>query len=692
LFSRPYWSGRKLNIIDSQTSEDFYNLHLDKTDACMEQPVEFRENNEQSFPANTPIEINERIYRFVLNMPIVLFELDLSGKLLFVNDSTRFVIGYSPSELLGRDFWNILFSGDNNDPVKKITYLLETKGIVEDEFVINGIGNLPLKVFMYLQHSRGSDGEVTGLTGFFVNSNLRNVNHSQLAESEEKYRKLSEATSEGIVIHKKGEILEANDQFTRITGYTVDDLKSMDNTLNLVSEKDREKALNNLKTGFEGSYEVEYLKKDGTTAPVRIHVRNMTFREQPVRMIAISDLTEQRQVEAELRRERDLFSKIADTSPAGIIHFNRQGSIVFANRMAQRTLGLKGKNISEWTYNDSRWDIRRIDGTRIPDDDLPFRKVMDFGETVQDYLMSVVWSDGKRIFISVNASPLLNDKNEADGVITAVEDITESLCTENKLRTLNQRLMEHARNLSESNTDLEQFAYIASHDLREPLRMISGFTKLLEKRYKSKLDPVADEYINYITDGVERMERLISDLLSLSRISTKKQELKSVDCNAILKQVVVNLQAMLNEKKARIIYKDLPVITADPIQINQLFQNLISNAVKFNEKQPLVRISAENSGEYWKFSVEDNGIGIEPRNFKRIFQIFQRLHTRSEYAGSGMGLSICKKIIERHNGEIRLRSEPGKGSTFIFTIPVNNSDNYDNKLPENGDTIRLEEK
>ena len=250
---------------------------------------------------------------------------------------------------------------------------------------------------------------------------------------------------------------------------------------------------------------------------------------------------------------------------------------------------------------------------------------------------------------------------------TASRDELNKEITERKKAedTIQQTLEE----LRRSNKELDQFAYVASHDLQEPLRIVSGFIQLLQQRYQGKLDIQADEFINFAVKGVYQMQALINDLLTYSRIETRGKQFETVDCAKLLDRVLDDMEPMIRRNGAVITVGHLPEIKADAVQVTQLFRNLIGNAIKFrSDKPPEIFISAELKDNKWVFSVKDNGIGIESQYLDRIFVLFQRLHGRDKYEGTGIGLTICKKIVERHNGKIWVESQPGQGSTFYFTI------------------------
>lgn len=254
------------------------------------------------------------------------------------------------------------------------------------------------------------------------------------------------------------------------------------------------------------------------------------------------------------------------------------------------------------------------------------------------------------------------------GLVYAVaRDITERKCAEDMLR-------ETAAELTRSNDELSQFAYIASHDLQEPLRMVASFLQLLEKRYEAVLDPDGRRFIRFAVDGAKRMQSLIQDLLSLSRVQTRAKPAMPTDCAKIFRNVMDNLQIAVADANATVTCDSLPVILADSTQIAQLFQNLIDNALKFRGTEAVrIHVGAVRRKDGWEFSVSDNGLGIEAQFFERIFGIFQRLHAGGEFSGTGIGLAVCKKIVELHGGRIWLESKPGQGTIFFFTIPDKNA-------------------
>jgi light-regulated signal transduction histidine kinase (bacteriophytochrome) len=257
-------------------------------------------------------------------------------------------------------------------------------------------------------------------------------------------------------------------------------------------------------------------------------------------------------------------------------------------------------------------------------------------------------------------------------------DITARKRAEAELRRAHDELEQKARELQRSNSELEQFAYVASHDLQEPLRMVSSYTQLVMRRYGEKLDKDAREFMNYVVDGAARMKQLIEDLLAYSRVGTRGKEFAPLELEAIVRRAVTNLRAAIEEAGAAVTWEGLPQVQGDDVQLAQLLQNLIGNALKFRSASvPRVNIFSTEKADDWEIVVQDNGIGIEPQYYERIFMVFQRLHNKAEYPGTGIGLAICKKVVERHGGRIWVESKLGEGSAFHFTLPKERGGTHD---------------
>ena len=290
------------------------------------------------------------------------------------------------------------------------------------------------------------------------------------------------------------------------------------------------------------------------------------------------------------------------------------------------------------------------------------------GRTASHFLISF-WNGAMLFgFFFIFVFVLTIIKTEYRRRLKLIDELEDSL---EELTNTKEELERKSRELARSNDDLKDFAYSVSHDLQEPLRVVAGYVRLLERRYRGKLDSNADEFIQYTVEGVKRMQALIKDLLEYSQVGTKEIQFKPIESSLAAGLAVGNLQTAIEENSAVVTYDELPTVTADFSQMSRLFQNLIGNAIKFRGKEiPEVHISAERKGNEWVFSVRDNGIGMDPRSTERIFVIFQRLHGRDEYPGTGIGLAICKKIVERHGGRIWVESEPGRGATFYFTVPI----------------------
>ncbi|OEU43824.1 hypothetical protein BGV40_02065 [Methanosarcina sp. Ant1] len=405
-------------------------------------------------------------------------------------------------------------------------------------------------------------------------------------------------------------------------------------------------------------YETSRLKKDGTI--INVSVSLSPVFDTSGKLVALSaivrDITESIKAKEALRLSNIYNRSLIEASLDPLVIVGRDGKITDVNTSTEFVTGYSRDELIGTNFTDYFTESEKAKKV--------YQEVFNEG-FVSDYALEIQHKNGKTTSILFNASVYKDEYGEVIGVFAAARDITERKKTE---KILKLKLEE----LALSNAELEQFAYVASHDLQEPLRMVVSYLQLLQRRYQGKLDEKADKFIYFAVDGASRMQSLINDLLEFSRVTTRAREPEPKDCEFILNQVLSDLELFIKENKATVSHDPLPEVMADYTQLVQLFQNLIVNGIKFHGKEaPKIHISAEKIASEWVFSVRDNGIGIDPQYSEKIFEVFKRLHKKEEYPGTGIGLAICKKIIERHGGHIWVESELGKGSTFCFTLPIN---------------------
>ncbi len=385
-------------------------------------------------------------------------------------------------------------------------------------------------------------------------------------------------------------------------------------------------------------------RSDGTEVPIEIGLTPLDTAEGRFTLAAIIDISERRRAEAAQER----LAAIVESSEDAIISKTPDGLIASWNRGAEQLLGYGADEVVGKP-------IQMLVPERLAADELRALEAVRAGQRSTLFDTVRLRRDGSEVQVSVQLSPILNATGDVVGVSSITRDITEQ--------------KRRAAELQRSNAELEQFAYVASHDLQEPLRMVANYTELLAKRYQGRLDEKADKYIHYASDGARRMQRLVADLLAYSRVGSQGQPLVPTSAQQALQAVVEVLQHAVREAGAKVEFEGLPMVLADPVQLHQLLQNLVSNAIKFRaEAPPHIVVRAVPLGSQWQFSVADNGIGLEMRFAERIFQMFQRLHELGRYEGSGIGLAIAKRIVERHGGRIWVESAPGAGTTFHFTL------------------------
>jgi len=477
----------------------------------------------------------------------------------------------------------------------------------------------------------------------------------KLRDSEDYHRGLIEASVDGLItVDPQLAITDVNEAMCRLSGYTREELigSAFDRYFTDPGRAAAGVHLT-LDEGAVTNYELSLRPREGSERLVSFSAAIFKNQCQAVRGIFASarDITEHKQAEAALEQQAELLDLANDAiivrDLAGVISFWNEGAAATYGWRREEALGQVTHTWLQTVFPQSRQAL---------DDALLSAGRWD-GE------LTHTRRDGRPIVVA-SRQVLVDRHGPAPLVLEINRDITQRKHSE-------EALARQAEDLRRSNAELEQFAYVASHDLQEPLRMVSSYLQLIAQRYQGRLDADADEFIGYAVDGANRMKQLIGDLLAYSRVGTRGKQFSPTDCELALRQTLSNLQLAIEDSRACVTHTPLPTVMADGAQMVQLFQNLVGNALKFHGDQPpRVQVGAVARAGDWLFSVADNGIGLDMQYAERIFIIFQRLHGRTEFAGTGIGLAICKKIVERHGGHIWVESRPEHGATFYFTLPV----------------------
>ncbi len=495
-------------------------------------------------------------------------------------------------------------------------------------------------------------------------------------------RSLIEASLDPLVtISPEGKITDVNRATEAVTGVSRERLIGSSFS-DYFTQPDRADAGYHrvLREGLVRDYPLTIRHASGRTTDVLYNATVYRNEEGEVQGVfaAARDVTERRRMEEELRAASLYARSLIEASLDPLVTISPEGKVTDVNRATEEVTGVGREQLIGSSFSDYFTEPERARAG--------YRKVLSEG-LIRDYSLTIRHADGHTTDVLYNAVVYRNEAGEVQGVFAAARDVTERNRAQaeldryrghledlvkqrtSELETANAHLQRATADLISSNQELEQFAYVASHDLQEPLRAVAGYLGLLEQQAGEKLDQTDRHHIAGAVQGAARMHTLITDLLALSRVGTRGQAFEAADLNAVLDEALGALGAGIQETGARITRDPLPVLRVDAGQIAQLFQNLVGNALKFRgEQTPEIHIGARKEAEQWVFWVRDNGIGIEPQYFDRIFLIFQRLHTRRKYPGTGIGLAVCKKIVERHGGAIWVESQPNQGSTFYFGI------------------------
>jgi len=608
------------------------------------------------------LRVSEEQYRTLLNEvhDYAIFMLDPMGRVVTWNAGAERINGYAAEEIIGRNFACFFPQADieAGKPAEMLKIAAAGGRHEEQGWRVrkNGLRYVSSTTYTLLRDRNG------GLRGF--SEITRDL--SETKELGAKYLGLLEAAPDAmVVVNQSGEIVLVNLQAEKQFGYRRDELLGQKVssivpygfTERLVADglRSAEDALaQQIGTGIE----LTARRKDGSEFPIEIMLSPLRSPEGILVTAAIRDISVRHAADAHLVRMEGRYRGLLEAAPDAMVVVNEQGEIVLLNLQAEKQFGyprdeLLGQKLTN-IIPEGFAERLIADGLRSAEDAL----AQQIGTGLE---LTALRKDGSRFPMELMLSPLESDTGTL--VTVAIRNIT--------LRNAASiELLHTVEELKRSNEDLQQFAYVASHDLQEPLRMVASYVALIARRYKGKLDADADEFIAFAVDGAKRMQSLIQDLLAYSRVGSKGVELVKTSSEDALNRAIRNLRVAIADSGAQVTHGALPSVLADEIQLTQLFQNLLGNAIKYRRAEaPGVHIAARRSGaKKWIFSVQDNGLGIESQYFERIFGMFQRLHGREEFSGTGMGLAICKKIVERHGGDISVESTIGQGSTFRFPL------------------------
>jgi PAS domain S-box-containing protein len=616
-------------------------------------------------------ESEERFRLLVENVKdYAIFRLDTEGRILTWNKGAEYIKGYTAEEIIGKHI-SIFYTPDEIERGEPEYNLKQAKllGRYESEGWRKKKDGSEFWADVVFSALYNNKKELVGYVKITRNMTERKLAEEQLKESEQQLQAIIKNAPDAVVVmDAESRIVKWNPKAEQIFGWVADEVIGQPMHNFIIPEKYRAAHLKGLRhflaTGegpvLNKTIEIEALNKSGKEFSVSLSISSpIVVNGNYIFIGFIKDITERRRAEGLLKASESFLDSVIENLP-NMLFVKDAESLRFIkiNKAGEELLGyskeeLIGKNDYDF-FPKKQADFFTARDRMV----LESRK----GEDIPEELVNTKFK-GVRI-LETKKIPIYDEKGKPKYILGISNDITDRKKTETELKMKSEELVR-------SNAELEQFAYVASHDLQEPLRMVTSYVQLLEKRYKDKLDQDANEFIAFAVDGSNRMRTLIQSLLEYSRVNRIKP-FEKINVNELLEIVQHDLRDTILSNNATVYIDKLPEIIGDHTLIGQLFQNLISNAIKFKgEKPPQIKISCEERENDYLFSVKDNGIGIDKEYSNKIFVIFQRLHTKDKYPGTGIGLAICKKIVERHGGEIWVESLPGEGSTFFFTIRKN---------------------
>ncbi len=586
--------------------------------------------------------------------PDLMLLLDFNGNVLMINDAWSAALGYTNEELMLEKTTQTIHPLDIEKSVAIYKSIVEGKdrAINYEERKVCKDGTYKWYVWNLV-----ADPEKELVYGIGRDISLQKEQSEQIEQDKIKFHFLSDHNMQAVLVCIRGKIETVNKAFEELTGYSESELVGK-NCLDLVPEKWREYTEKMIACNYDLPYESEIITKGGDIIAIELIAKEIIYNNREARISLITNIDSHKAAEEKIKQTENRFNSVFSSSPIGISIMNEQFDLLEINPVIAEKLNyshevLKGMNLMEIVYQEDikqvKKQLQRVFTKELQTVEMEVRLVRKGGGTYWFKLMMA----------------LINSTKNTSNAVVFMESIDKRKHAEFKLEEKNQELLR-------INQELEHFAYVASHDLQEPLRTITSFIQILEKKYKNILDEDGQQFMGYITDGAHRMQNLIRDLLAYSRVNRPATGFEEVDLNEVFEAVNQALNNKIIENDAIILAENLPVIQGNKVQLIQIFQNFIDNGIKFRgKKSPEIIINVKDKINRWEISVEDNGIGISPEFHERIFVIFQRLHSMEEYSGTGIGLAMCKKIIERHGGTVWVESKGDKGTRFVFTIAKN---------------------
>jgi PAS domain S-box-containing protein len=613
-------------------------------------------------------ESEERFRTMANNISQLAWMADEKGSIFWYNRRWFDYSGTTAEEMVDYGWQKLIHPDHVKQVVDKIRRCFQSGEVWEDTFPLRARDGNYRWFLSQAVPVRDSEGKVLRWFGTNTDISERLVTEKHLAQMESRYRGLLEAAPDAmIVVNPAGEIVLLNVQAEKQFGYRRDELIGQ-KVKSIIPEGFAERLIaDGTRTAAEAlaqqistGLELNGRRKDGSQFPIEIMLSPLESSEGILVTAAIRDVTERKRVEDALRQNEERYRLIvSNVKDYAHIMLDTEGLIVSWNQGAERIQGYRAEEIIGQHFS----RFYRAEDVRNGVPALELKQATETGRFEGEGWR--VRKDGSLFLANIVITALRDERGRLRGFGKITRDITAH-------REAEEALMKTMSELKRSNEELGQFAYVASHDLQEPLRMVASYTQLLAQRYKGRLDSDADEFIGFAVDGCNRMQRLIQDLLSYSRAGTNIGTLHEISVEGTLEEAITNLQIAIKESGAIVTHDLLPAIVTDDAQLVQLFQNLIGNAIKYHGVEaPRVHVAAtNNAGHEWIFSVRDNGLGIEPQYFERIFILFQRLHGQQEFEGTGIGLAMCRKIVDRLGGRIWVDSQPKHGSTFFFALPT----------------------